>query len=119
MPSRRFRHLTALVTVLVFLFSAVCPSAVIASGGEILFLDESEDPETSDNNNPDTEEIPSDEPSNLIPGEIPVPEKSCFCRTTPLTVRKARTYRRILPKIRKIRMTPLKSPCCRMIRQMS
>ena len=113
MPSRRFRHLTALVTVLVFLFSAVCPSAVIASGGEILFLDENEDPETSDNNNPDTEEIPPDESSDEIP------EKSCFCRTTLPAVRKARTHRRILPKIRKIRMTPLKSPCCRMIRQMS
>ena len=83
MPSRRFRHLTALVTVLVFLFSAVCPSAVLASGGEILFLDENENPEASDNNNPGTEEIPPDESSDEIPGDDPGTGEILFLQDDP------------------------------------
>ena len=64
MPSRRSRHLIALITLFAFLFSAVFPSAVAADGGEILFLEEGELPEDSGEIIPDTDPVqdPDEEP---------------------------------------------------------
>ena len=69
MPSRRSRHLIALITLFTFLFSAFFPSAVTADGGEILFLEEGEIPEDSGEILPDTDPAPSVQDPDETPGE--------------------------------------------------